>query len=52
MSSLMPEIKFVYQDIFEMNPPTLLLPILTFIDKYNAGQLSSTDSIYLDQLLQ
>jgi mannosyl-oligosaccharide glucosidase len=31
ISSMMPEVKFVYQDIFEMNPPTLILPILTLI---------------------
>jgi hypothetical protein len=33
VSSMMPEMKFVYQDIFEMNPPTLILPILTLIEK-------------------
>lgn len=31
MGSLMPELKFVYQDIFEMNPPTLMLPLVTLI---------------------
>ena len=39
MSSLMPELKFVYQDIFEMNPPTLILPILSLIEKVKADQL-------------
>jgi hypothetical protein len=47
----MPEIKFVYQDIFEMNPPTLLLPILTFIEKSKAGELASADANYLNLLL-
>jgi mannosyl-oligosaccharide glucosidase len=40
MSSLMPEIKFVYQDIFEMNPPTLILPILSLIEKSKNNELS------------
>ena len=33
MSYLMPELKFIYQDTFEMNPPTLILPILALIER-------------------
>jgi hypothetical protein len=39
MSSLMPELKFVYQDIFEMNPPTLIMPIISLIEKVQANEL-------------
>lgn len=31
MSSLMPDSKFIFQDVFEMNPPTFILPILKLI---------------------
>lgn len=29
----MPDERFVFQDWFEMNPPTLVLPILSLIEK-------------------
>lgn len=28
----MPDAKFIFQDIFEMNPPTFILPILKLIE--------------------
>ena len=34
ISSMMPEIKFVFQDSFEQNPPTLMLP-LQYLIKYH-----------------
>ena len=48
----MPEIKFIYQDIFEMNPPTLILPILTLIQKSGRGELGESTEGRLRQLLK
>jgi hypothetical protein len=33
ISSMMPDEKFVYQDWFEMNPPTLMLPLLSLLEQ-------------------
>jgi hypothetical protein len=52
ISSMMPELKFVYQDIFEMNPPTLIMPILKLIDLAMDGQLSLEVEADLNSLLQ
>jgi hypothetical protein len=46
MGSLMPDAKFVYQDMFEMNPPTLIMPILALIEKINNGEVD--DSIKIE----
>ena len=43
MGFLMPEAKFIFQDTFEMNPPTLMLPILSLIEKSKAGKLHKTN---------
>ena len=39
ITSLMPEMKFIYQDTFEMNPPTLILPFLSLLEKAHNGHL-------------
>jgi mannosyl-oligosaccharide glucosidase len=39
ISSMMPDEKFVYQDWFEMNPPTLMLPLLSMM------KLSKSDKV-------
>jgi hypothetical protein len=49
---MMPEVKFVYQDIFEMNPPTLIMPILKLIDLAAQGELSPETQADLNSLLR
>lgn len=51
ISSMMPEVKFIYQDTFEMNPPTLLLPLITLTEQAEQGLLSPQTKQLLDDLL-
>ena len=51
MSALMPEAKFIYQDMFEMNPPTLILPILTLIEKIKEDDLDDSIKEQVNKLL-
>ena len=51
MGSLMPDAKFVYQDMFEMNPPTLIMPILALIDKINNDEVDDSIKKEANQLL-
>lgn len=51
MSSLMPEAKFIYQDMFEMNPPTLIIPILALIQKINKDEVDASIKEQANKLL-
>lgn len=32
MGSMMPDSRFVFQDVFELNPPTIVVPILKLLE--------------------
>lgn len=32
ISSMMPDSRFIYQDVFELNPPTIVLPVLELLE--------------------
>ena len=47
----MPEAKFIYQDMFEMNPPTLILPIVTLIEKIKNNEVDDSVRDEMNRLL-
>ncbi len=50
ISSMMPDSRFIYQDVFELNPPTIVMPVLKLLELQ--AELSPESSLKLQTLLE